>query len=254
MTRKTNNGLVAWAQALVGQPYWYGTCCYKASTDLLRSKAAQYPSHYGDGRMARYREHIRNKATVQDCIGLIKGYYWTRDNGTQKYGLDGRPDKGANGMFAAARKKGPIGEIPEVPGLLLYAPGHAGVYIGEGWGVEAKGFRDGVVRTAVASRTWTHWYECPYIEYEQATAPEALPVLSYAEGETMPRGEAVRKLQQRLSDLGYSPGRVDGIFGPRTRLAVRAFQQVCDLAVDGVVRRDTWIALGLEPEDRPGNG
>ncbi len=36
---------------------------------------------------------------------------------------------------------------------------------------------------------------------------------------------------------------VDGIFGSRTEASVRAFQQIFDLAVDGVVGKGTWYAL-----------
>lgn len=36
-----------------------------------------------------------------------------------------------------------------------------------------------------------------------------------------PRGDAVRKLQQRLVDDGYDPGPVDGLYGPRTAQAIQ---------------------------------
>lgn len=49
------------------------------------------------------------------------------------------------------------------------------------------------------------------------------------------RGPEVRDVQRRLGELGYSPGPVDGIFGPRTENAVRAFQRDSGLAVDGIV-------------------
>jgi hypothetical protein len=43
----------------------------------------------------------------------------------------------------------------------------------------------------------------------------------------------VRELQRRLRALGYRPGRIDGIFGPRTRAAVGWFQVKHGFHVDG---------------------
>jgi peptidoglycan hydrolase-like protein with peptidoglycan-binding domain/DNA invertase Pin-like site-specific DNA recombinase len=59
-------------------------------------------------------------------------------------------------------------------------------------------------------------------------------------------GEApsVRALQRRLRALGWQPGRVDGLFGPRTERAVVGFQQAAGLRVDGVVGPRTRRALG----------
>jgi hypothetical protein len=34
-----------------------------------------------------------------------------------------------------------------------------------------------------------------------------------------------RAVQQRLADLGYKPGKADGLLGPRTRAAIRAFER-----------------------------
>lgn len=56
-------------------------------------------------------------------------------------------------------------------------------------------------------------------------------------------GPEVRDLQRRLQDLGYSPGPPDGIFGPRTESAVRAFQRDSRLHVDGIVGPRTRAAL-----------
>jgi outer membrane protein OmpA-like peptidoglycan-associated protein len=53
----------------------------------------------------------------------------------------------------------------------------------------------------------------------------------------------VREYQHILQDLGYYQGNIDGIAGPQTDAAVRAFQQDRGLAVDGVVGDTTWAAL-----------
>lgn len=50
-------------------------------------------------------------------------------------------------------------------------------------------------------------------------------------------------IQQRLKDLGYDPGAVDGIFGEKTFNAVKVFQQKSNMTVDGVVGPGTWRRL-----------
>ncbi len=46
-------------------------------------------------------------------------------------------------------------------------------------------------------------------------------------------GQDVRRLQQRLKELGYYKGSIDGDFGEGTEAAVRLFQQTNGLTVDG---------------------
>ena len=48
------------------------------------------------------------------------------------------------------------------------------------------------------------------------------------------RGTEVANLQQRLKDLGYTIGKVDGIFGSQTQKAVKAFQKDNGLVADGI--------------------
>jgi peptidoglycan hydrolase-like protein with peptidoglycan-binding domain len=57
------------------------------------------------------------------------------------------------------------------------------------------------------------------------------------------QGDAVKAAQQRLADLKYDVGTVDGIFGPQTAMAVKAFQQHNGLNVDGIIGPRTWAAL-----------
>ena len=56
-------------------------------------------------------------------------------------------------------------------------------------------------------------------------------------------GDAVRKLQNRLSALGYKPGYTDGKFGASTEAAVMAFQANNGLTVDGKAGPATQRAL-----------
>lgn len=60
-------------------------------------------------------------------------------------------------------------------------------------------------------------------------------------------GQDVQRVQQALEDRGFqlSPG-VDGIFGPSTDAAVKAFQEQNGLVVDGIVGPATRSALGLD--------
>ncbi len=53
------------------------------------------------------------------------------------------------------------------------------------------------------------------------------------------RGDDVTWLQMRLGNLGFDPGRVDGIYGARTRDAVREFQINVCLPPDGIAGRST---------------
>lgn len=59
---------------------------------------------------------------------------------------------------------------------------------------------------------------------------------------------AVRDLQSRLKQSGFSPGRIDGIFGPGTESAVMAYQRSQFLPPTGAVDEATYrILYGLPP-------
>lgn len=56
-------------------------------------------------------------------------------------------------------------------------------------------------------------------------------------------GSRVKELQQRLKDLGFNPGPMDGVFGTGTKEAVISFQKYHGLDADGVVGPGTWKVL-----------
>jgi peptidoglycan hydrolase-like protein with peptidoglycan-binding domain len=61
----------------------------------------------------------------------------------------------------------------------------------------------------------------------------------------------VRDIQRRLRQLGYRPGPVDGLFGPRTEAAVRWFQYKHGLRRTGEANRSTLTVLRARSEHRP---
>jgi N-acetylmuramoyl-L-alanine amidase len=56
-------------------------------------------------------------------------------------------------------------------------------------------------------------------------------------------GDDVATLQQRLLDMGFDPGRVDGIFGRATEAALMEFQRNVGLRADGALGPGTLKAL-----------
>ena len=54
-----------------------------------------------------------------------------------------------------------------------------------------------------------------------------------------------KQVQQKLKNLGYYTGAIDGIIGPKSKTAIRNFQRDYGLVVDGIVGPKTLAALGL---------
>ena len=101
------------------------------------------------------------------------------------------------------------------------------------------------------------WKPCPSINMEQfrsslreAGSPTSSPIKNIP-SQPSPRqivsrgdrGVDVTIIQQKLADLGFNPGPIDGIFGPLTVDAVERFQRSARIGVDGVVGPETRNAL-----------
>ena len=65
------------------------------------------------------------------------------------------------------------------------------------------------------------------------------------------QGPRVLAVQQRLAALGFKPGKPDGVYGPKTVAAVKAFQRSRKLTVDGRVGPQTRLALNSKPTAKP---
>lgn len=254
----TASEYVTWlkAQATAKRPYWYGTCGYKCTESLLQSKTKQYPAHYGSSRTARYRQDIAAGQICGDCVGgAIKWAAWSRlGTQTAKYASNGVPDTSADGMFTYAKKQGAawgaIETLPERPGVALRCAGHVGIYVGGGLAVEWRGFAYGCVTTKVSARSWTHWYELPWVDYGAASGSGAVSgsgadLLGTRLLKKGCKGEDVRQLQEALMSLGYELPKygADGDFGSETETAVKQLQKAADITVDGQYGDESHAAL-----------
>lgn len=56
----------------------------------------------------------------------------------------------------------------------------------------------------------------------------------------------VKEVQERLQDMGYPVGPIDGIIGPVTTAAIKDFQQSRGIEPDGIIGPMTIRALGME--------
>ena len=163
---KNSTDLVLWAQMAYdeGWGYVYGTFGLPLTETTLDNKVRQYPNEVGENEQL-IREHWLGRRTV-DCMGLIKSYMWydPEDNNIT-YNAGGMPDIGCDTLFEQATVRGTIDTIPEVKGLAVYAKGHIGIYIGDGYAIDAQSTTEGVTKTKINTRKWTHWCKIPYVDY-----------------------------------------------------------------------------------------
>ena len=264
----TNHQLVEYMEKVhrAGWVYWYGTVGYKCTTDLYNRKKKQYPSHYGDSRTSGYKKDIAAGRMCADCVGVIKSFFWTGGvfEGVSEYGSNNCPDRSANGLFAMCKKTGPITTIPDVKGPVVWRDGHIGVYVGEGYTIELRGFAYDCQKRKVTAGTWTHWGYLPetmlkYIEgnVNDPVNPIELGDRTLRKGMT---GDDVRDLQHALISLEYKLPKygADGDYGDETRDAVQAFQRDHGLDDDGVFGPKSYkmliLALAEDESDEAGEG
>ena len=168
---KNNHDLAAYAiQAWEhGWGYVWGTFGTVLTESMLQYKLEQYPDI--GASEAFIREHWLGRRTT-DCVGLLKGYGWLNpDTLTIDYNTNGMPDYTADQMYASAKENGTeyggMDTMPDIVGLGLWKQGHWGVYVGNGYAIEAMGTQYGVVRTKVEGRGWQGWCKIPYIQYDE---------------------------------------------------------------------------------------
>ena len=119
--------------------------------------------------------------------------------------------------------------------------GHVGVYVGDGYAIESRGRDYGVQRYKVSERSWKTGGRLNWWTGERVLTRK----LKYVEGDLM-TGDDVAMVQTQLITMGYSCGKVDGIFGKKTRDAVKACQQENDITpATGNVGKKTCKVLDI---------
>jgi len=175
---------------------------------------------------------------VVDCSGMIVEAFRMRK---EDFG-----DRSADSFFHSfTTERGDIAALPEEPGVIVWKKGHIGVYAGDGRVIEARGYRYGVVESELSAQRWTDWGRLKEVDYKEQPVPARMEFrreLRYKRN--MMRGQDVRDLQTLLARAGQSPGAADGVFGRRTRDAVKSFQRAAGLPADGVAAQASVTALG----------
>lgn len=251
------------AKSQLGNPYVFGTWGRECTPSLRRQYAGYNPSHKSaifkacpvlSGKQPSCKGCKWEGKLAFDCRGFT---YWCLLNA---YGmkLKGGGCTSQWGYNVNWLKKGDIKNMPNVVCCVFqYYKGkyqHTGLHIGDGKIIHCS---NGVQWGDISEKGWTHYAIPAGLYTAEEVKMAGKPETDKAE-KTPPtlrrgsRGDDVKKLQETLNALGYDCGAADGIFGAKTEIAVRSFQQANGLAADGIAGKNT-LAL-LYNQDRKEEG
>ena len=232
MGKLTGKELAKFAKSKLGTPYVYGAkgCYGKLTQAHLNSLILAYPNVFTNIYITKARKLVDKICT--DCSGL-PAWYTGKNIGSYQ-------------LYKSASERHPISTIAQAPvGAILWKSGHVGIYIGDGYCIEAKGIDYGTVESKVAKTKFTHWLLFDYIDYDMPVAsqkdqnPYKKPTMTICLGMT---GEGVKWVQWELREAGFDND-VDGICGTATVTDIKAFQQSSKITVDGKAGAVTRSAL-----------
>ncbi|WP_071441661.1 hypothetical protein [Traorella massiliensis] len=185
---------------------------YTSASDLVSwcKEQKNKANAYRLGGIGRYENGVR----IFDCVGLIKCFMWHdySEKNASYYNKE-VPDKNETGFFNEATEKGTIDTIPEIPGLMVYQPGHIGVYLGNGEVIEATAafdkkivityFKGNHPDTSYKRTTWTHWFKMPYLNYD--VQEETNDEFAHTLGETLRFTTCYRSSTDAAAIRNYIP-------------------------------------------------
>jgi hypothetical protein len=123
-------------------------------------------------RPGGYGQFVKGNRST-DCSGLIKSYlWWTGEKTNPKPGLVSVAGSSGD-MLDSATEKGKINysdssTLPRIHGLILYQPGHVGVYVGNNMAVDNRSSKENMKYEKVFNRRspkWKMWFKLPQVKY-----------------------------------------------------------------------------------------
>ena len=191
--------------------------------------------------------------TVADCSGLF-AWAFKLLGGYMYHGSNTMWDKYCTSKGELIKGKRDDGKELK-PGTAIFTHntktgkrGHVGLYIGDGWVIEASGTINGVIKSKITISKWVEWGELKGVDYDNATADIITDPEEHTTYGTIRKGDkgpVVKYAQQLLLDRGYKLPKygADGDFGSETVAAVKAFQKDWGLTQDGIIGPRTWEKL-----------
>lgn len=201
MSKYTARGLVEHAEKALKENWGYclGTWGQTLTETLLAQKCSQGSGvgTYNTSHKAYLNKFLGKR--VSDCFGIAKGYvWWQEDNSNPGYAINGFPDWNQESAYNAAKEKGSLSSLPEIPGIGLWMKGHFGVYIGNGEFIECMGAPNGMKKgkiengKIVSGSKFTNWFKLTWLDYEE----DELTMEQYNELK-----ELITKLNNRLDSI-----------------------------------------------------
>ena len=251
---RTGEGLVSYAKEYLGTPYFYGAKIPEGilTENKMKIMHTMYPKIVTAAYMKKARDRGQVGKVNVDCSGLIAGYR--------------QRNLGSAQLYQTAYTRMPMARLADfAPGVVLWKPGHVGVYMGRVDGtamcIEAKGIHYGTVQTRVSATKWRYGLTFADLLYDYDTKvpgiwkgihgenpykePELTVTIVTQAGKKgiqnyLSRGEGVKWLQWELSEAGFLQEKdIDGICGPRTVTAILAYQRSCKITEDGLAGKTT---------------
>ena len=145
--------VVAFAESQVGMGYVWGANGQTLTPSTLAQLKKQSPEHVDESIVSRHMGK-----TVWDCASFIAASMkqanikmttagvssqWKKTNWAEKGTIDTLPRNKVCCLYREDPKANPMQ--------------HGGVYLGNGYEIDARGSRDGVIKKKVDSYKWSHW-------------------------------------------------------------------------------------------------